>query len=263
VKYRRHVNLSAGERDRRWHDRDAPRGADQGEERLRITGFENGVRVHVSEATGDVEHLADAETVAEQQDALILEVGDVERRASRQWGARGHRREHTHGEYQTAVEAVVAAPDREGQVGLSTLDELQRASPALFDQMDIHSGSRLQISGEERGKYVLDYLWRGADAELSYFAATHGVRVLDELLGTRQQLAASQQQVFTGTGHAHPAARPLEESDAQLGLEVVDLPPQRGLRDAQSRGGAREGARLGDGDEIAEVTEIHCLQGIA
>jgi len=129
--------------------------------------------------------------------------------------------------------------------------------------MDIHSRSGFQIPVEERGEYVLDHLWRGADAELPCFAATHGVRVLDELLSTRQQLAASQQQVFTGTGHAHPAARALEEPDAQLGLEVVNLPPQRGLRDAQSRGGSREGARLGDRDEIPEVTEIHCLQGIA
>jgi len=41
-------------------------------------------------------------------------------------GARGgQRREHTHGEYQTAVESVVAAAEREGQVGLSPLDELQ------------------------------------------------------------------------------------------------------------------------------------------
>jgi hypothetical protein len=87
--------------------------------------------------------------------------------------------------------------------------------------------------------------------------------VLDELFGAREKLAAPEQEAFAGAGHTDPATRALEDPDAQLGLEAVDLPPKSRLSDTESCGGSREGARLGDRDEVAEVAQIHCLPGIA
>ena len=65
----------------------------------------------------------------------------------------------------------------------------------------------------------------------------------------RASLAASGQETFRRAGDTDPAARTLEESDTQLRLEIVDLPPQRWLGDVQLCGGPSEGARLGDRDE--------------
>jgi hypothetical protein len=81
--------------------------------------------------------------------------------------------------------------------------------------------------------------------------------MLGELGDAGEQLAASEQEAFARAGHTNATPRALEEPDTQLRLEIVDLPPQRRLSDAQPGGGSGEGARLGDRDEVAEVTELH------
>jgi hypothetical protein len=53
------------------------------------------------------------------------------------------------------------------------------------------------------------------------------------------------------TGMAH------EESNAQVLLELPDLHPKRGLRDAQLLSGARHIAGLDHTDKIFELTQVH------
>ena len=53
------------------------------------------------------------------------------------------------------------------------------------------------------------------------------------------------------------AVGPLQEPDPELGLELADLLAHRGLRDVQALGRAAEVQLLGDGDEVAEVPELH------
>jgi hypothetical protein len=53
---------------------------------------------------------------------------------------------------------------------------------------------------------------------------------------------------------------PPEEPRAERRLERLNLLAERRLLDAQARRGARHVARLGDGDEVAEVTKIHILK---
>ena len=56
-----------------------------------------------------------------------------------------------------------------------------------------------------------------------------------------------------------PDRAPVAEEDplAQLGLEPPDLLADRGLRDPQPLGRAREVQLLGDGDEVGELAELH------
>lgn len=77
--------------------------------------------------------------------------------------------------------------------------------------------------------------------------------MVTELLGGRQEVPASTQQSFSVTRQPNPAAGALEEPDAQLGLEGVDLSPERGLRDVESDGRPRERPGIGHGDKIAEA----------
>ena len=147
----------------------------------------------------------------------------------------------------------------------AALHEPQGADTTLFDQMDVDSRSRLQIPCEERRQDVLDHLRRASDAKTPDFTAPHGQGMLSELVDAGEQLAAPKQQAFARAGYTDPAARALEESDTQLRLEIVDLPPQRRLGDVQLGGGPGEGARLGDRDEVTEVAQIHfgyCPGGI-
>ena len=48
-----------------------------------------------------------------------------------------------------------------------------------------------------------------------------------------------------------------EERDAELILELLDVPAQRWLRDVQPLGGLGHAGFFGDGDERAQVAEIH------
>ena len=49
----------------------------------------------------------------------------------------------------------------------------------------------------------------------------------------------------------------VEQFDAQLGLELSDLLRQRRLGHVKPRGRPAEVTFLGDGDEVAEVAQIH------
>ncbi len=48
-----------------------------------------------------------------------------------------------------------------------------------------------------------------------------------------------------------------EEPEPHLLLQVADLTAQRRLRDVCASGGAAEVELLGDGREVAEVTQFH------
>jgi hypothetical protein len=56
---------------------------------------------------------------------------------------------------------------------------------------------------------------------------------------------------------AHSLRGPLEQRDAELTLEVADLPAERRLRDVQPPRGATDVLLLGDGDEVVDLREAH------
>ena len=58
---------------------------------------------------------------------------------------------------------------------------------------------------------------------------------------------------------APPLARALEQRDAEQLLELAQLHRERRLADAAGLGGAAEMPVLGDGQQVAEVTEVHLV----
>src|SRR5204862_6220066 len=81
-------------------------------------------------------------------------------------------------------------------------------------------------------------------AALGHFEPGHrGPRVFQECDACRRELDAARQ--------------PLEEQDAELALEGLQLLAERRLLDSEPPGRAREAALLGDGDEIAKMAELH------
>src|SRR5439155_1271285 len=58
-------------------------------------------------------------------------------------------------------------------------------------------------------------------------------------------------------GAVDPAGEALEQCHPEVGLEVMDLLGEGGLRDVETPGGARESVLLGDADEIAKVAQLH------
>ena len=130
----------------------------------------------------------------------------------------------------------MTAASRQGELDLASLDEFQGLDGAGFDEVDVHSGSRLQIPREKRREHVLNHLRRAGDAQTSCLAASDGLRMLGKLAHAGEQLTTPQEQTLTRARHAHSAAGTLEEPDAQLCLQVADLSPQCGLRDVHPGG---------------------------
>ena len=65
------------------------------------------------------------------------------------------------------------------------------------------------------------------------------------------------EQRLAGRSERDVAARPTEQSRAELALERADLLAQRRLRDVDRLGGAREVTRVGHGREVLELPELH------
>ena len=72
-----------------------------------------------------------------------------------------------------------------------------------------------------------------------------------------EDLAAALEQHLAGGRELDAARGAVEQRLAELGLEAADLLRERRLRDVQPLGGAAEVPLLGDGDEVAQVPELH------
>src|SRR5690606_11137220 len=76
-------------------------------------------------------------------------------------------------------------------------------------------------------------------------------------LGGVDGLAGGGEERLTGGGEPDAAAGAVEQLGAQLALQPGDLVTQRGLDDPALLGRAGVVARLGDGDDIAHLLELH------
>src|SRR6185295_869179 len=75
--------------------------------------------------------------------------------------------------------------------------------------------------------------------------------------GLRKRQASLGQERLSGGGELRPARDAVEQRSPDLTLEIANLPAQRWLRDAQSRGGPPEMELFGDRHEVAQVTQLH------
>ena len=79
----------------------------------------------------------------------------------------------------------------------------------------------------------------------------------ERAVGGGQDRSALVQQGLAGGRQLHLPSAAQQQRAADLGLEPPDLRRQRGLRQVQTRGCAREVQFLRDGDEIAQLSELH------
>jgi len=211
----------------------------------------------VGDTAGSVEKLPSAEAGPQQQGALVIEVSDVNGCPPEQTMRRRHRGEDADRKQLASFEPIVTSAKDQAKIHLAALDKRDAAHATLLLQVDIDAGTPLQVPAQERRQHALNHLWRAAHAKAPNLAVVQRARVLGQLLGARQHLTAPAQEAFALTREAHPAPVALEEPDAQLRLEIVNLSPQGRLRDAQASGRPGERARLRDGDEVTEVSELH------
>jgi hypothetical protein len=96
-----------------------------------------------------------------------------------------------------------------------------------------------------------------ADREATDLAAAGALRDTLRSLGLRENLAGVLEKRAACGCELDAALRPVEEGDPELLLELANLLAEWGLRDLDPRGGATEVQFLRDGEEVAEVPELH------
>src|SRR5262245_29850228 len=83
-------------------------------------------------------------------------------------------------------------------------------------------------------------------------------RTLHERLGLCEDVAAPREQVLAGGRQLDATADTIEQTNAEFGLEILDLARERGLADVHAQRRLRDAAHPGDTHKVAQMPEFHC-----
>lgn len=111
---------------------------------------------------------------------------------------------------------------------------------------EIRDGRRHQTLGQ-----------RGRVADPQPPAGARGLHPLDCLFGLTQHFARLAQHCLTRRRQPDRVRPALEQALANLLLQRLDLPAERGLCEENLLRGAADIAGLGDGDEVTQLAEFH------
>ncbi|MNP16155.1 hypothetical protein D3C76_1085390 [compost metagenome] len=96
-----------------------------------------------------------------------------------------------------------------------------------------------------------------ADLQLAHLALVRPPRQQHRLVDLLEDLPGLVEEQPAGFGQAHAAIGAIQQARADFFLQGLDLLAQRRLGNAQLLGGAAEMQFLGDGDEVAQVSQFH------
>ncbi|MNT54097.1 hypothetical protein D3C72_1912310 [compost metagenome] len=112
----------------------------------------------------------------------------------------------------------------------------------------VHDARKGVEHGDRRGE---------RNADLSRLAQRRLAHDLARAFQMRQRAARLIQKQRAGLRQFHAAAGARQQRRPQFFFQRLDLQAQRRLADVQPAGGLAEAQFLGDGDEVAQLAEIH------
>jgi hypothetical protein len=113
---------------------------------------------------------------------------------------------------------------------------------------DARHDVRQQIRAERR---------EDAQAQRAGFRIDRAPRDRLDLVDLAQHAARALRDLAADFGEQHLARRALDEGDAELVFELLDLRRQRRLADETRLGGVAEVLVLGEGDEVTQIAQVH------
>ena len=207
---------------------------------------------------GVVQHRAEVRRVGHER--LVLELFQRDRVARSASRCVSGRTASSGSERSTSVQSSRTwtgwAQQSEVERAVEQLCDLRRREQ-LAAQIEHHAGEFLAQGGGERGEQSVRRGAGEADGEAAVLAAGGTAGVLERGVDGGEDLAAAFEQHLAGGRELDAAGRPVQQRLAEFGLEAADLLREGWLGDVQPRGGAAEVALLGDGDEVAQVSELH------
>src|SRR5215472_16257930 len=99
---------------------------------------------------------------------------------------------------------------------------------------------------------------RYAHADLALLASRGAVGPIEAAVEGCECCARALKQGSTGIGQLNAARLAPKQLDIELAFDRVDLPAERRLLYAEPFFGPRDVPFLGDRDEIAELSQLHC-----
>ena len=240
----------------RRNDRDAVTDAGQGDERVGCCALERDSGTKVSVPARRIEPLPSEEVWAQQQQSLARHVGDVDGCAAPEVALGAHDGESAYWEKQAASEPLVPG-ERHGKGQFSPFHARPQSMWAVLDEAHFDTGMPTLMANQEGRQQSFQGERRNADTDDPLVAASERSGALAKRGSVGEDLAATNEKVFTFPRQDQPSARAIEQRHAELDLEISNLPGERRLTDIEAACGTRDAAGVGNSDEVAKVPQFH------
>ena len=227
-------------------------------QRLEAGGAETGLLADPGHPAHLQRLVAQAVAVLEQQQALLGQVVEVQRPGLHQRMPLRHRQHERLLEQRLDVQLLVVqrqGEDRAVQPALA--QQAQQGLGLLLHQQQLQAREALAHAGHHVRQQVGPERGEQAQAHAAGLRVAGAPRQFAQLLDVGHDPARALGHLQAHRGEHHAPGRALHQRHAQLVLELADLGAQRGLADEAGRRGLAEVAVVGEGDEVAQVTQVH------
>src|SRR6185437_12258994 len=202
--------------------------------------------------------VAQAVAVFQQQQVLVLEVGQFQRAPSGQRVRIGGGQQERFLEQEFRMQGVVVHGQREDRgVQFAFAQPLYQLRRFLLDQQQFQARKAFADRAEYVRQKVRAEGRKDAKAQAAGFRILVAMRDVSDLLDFVQHLARARHDLLADVGQQDLARRALHQCHAEFVLELLDLGGQGRLADEACLGGAAEVLVVGEGNEVMEIAQVH------
>jgi hypothetical protein len=210
----------------------------------------------MGDVAGGFEPPSRGETAAQNQQGIAGKLAHLDHCAMREAMRLRQYREDMHGIKEAAVKPFIP-PRHDGHVHVAFPKPVWQACTAVFDETHLDTWMASTVGPQEARKQVFNRLRGGAEPEHSSVPLFQCPGALAQRVGFREHKAALAQQIFALRRQPDCAPASIEKQHAKLGFEAVNLPRGRRLAQVQAAERAHETAGIRDGDESAQLAQVH------
>jgi hypothetical protein len=170
----------------------------------------------------------------------------------------GNKLDRRHGiDSEVTIVSLNGLKQTDAEMDFAALEQRQCVGADCLDQFHLHARIAFRILVQERRKHRFDLHGRGGDLQHSRVAVPEQLRLFAQCNDGTQQAAATSEQLLSRASQEKTAAYTIEQGQAELLLEVADLPRKSGLGRAQVQCGFGNRSQLRHGDECPQMPEVH------
>ena len=192
----------------------------------------------------------------EPQQRFIDQVHHVEHSATAQPVVLRHHGDHEHWVEQPAEKTIVTVR-QDGNVHVSGFQARRQATALVFNKLNLDARMTLAVALQKVREQIFHDLGSGPNTQYAGLTGLECTCPLAERFRFRQQTTAAHKKVLAFRGELDATPDPIEQTDAQLALERMNLPRRCRLRQVQSDRGACKTAVVSDRNEGAQKSQIH------